>query len=180
MLVKRVLFALVSLSLVLFSSCNQGVGSVNVELSSPHKTLAELSTVSYDSVQLSEIINFVGTLNQLNDQYPIECVRATEHGYRVSYLGAQSVGIVLFNSTGAKLSGNTYKLSPEREIFEKLQTGDSLERVLETDPDGDYMFLYTGRNDTPKISTHYTRDGYLCSIEYDESLQITDVLFELI
>ncbi len=55
-----------------------------------------------------------------------------------------------------------------------------LEEVRAIDPDGEYLFLYTGRNDVPKVSSHYTKDGYLITIEYDESNAVVSVEQELV
>ena len=55
-----------------------------------------------------------------------------------------------------------------------------MKRTMAIDPNGEYLFLYTGRNDTPKVSSHYTKDGYLITIEYDVSNVIISINEELI
>ena len=40
--------------------------------------------------------------------------------------------------------------------------------------------MYTGRDDLPKISYHYTKDGYEVAVSYDENLKITEIVFDLI
>ncbi len=59
--------------------------------------------------------------------------------------------------------------------FDNLKTGQSLDDVREIDPDGEYLFLETGRNDTPKVSSHYTKDGYFITVEYDDANVIISI-----
>ena len=47
--------------------------------------------------------------------------------------------------------------------------GRHLSDVQTIDPEGEYLFLYTGRNDVPKVSTHYTTDGFVITITYDKN-----------
>ena len=42
----------------------------------------------------------------------------------------------------------------------------SLRDVIDSDPNGVYLFLYTGRDDLPKVSNHFSTDGYFISISY--------------
>lgn len=64
---------------------------------------------------------------------------------------------------------------PSKAEFEKLSIGQSLEDVKELDPKGFYIWTETGRNDTPKISTHDTCDGYEITIQYNEDNTITNI-----
>ena len=64
--------------------------------------------------------------------------------------------------------------------FESLNSTKTLDDVKKIDPNGEFLFLYTGRNDVPKISTHYTKDGYIILIEYEDNNQIVDITYELI
>ena len=100
--------------------------------------------------------------------------------YRVSYLGDESVVIFLFDGSGNRLFGSTYSTQLLKSDFDKLVKGQSLDKVRAIDPNGEYLFLYTGRNDTPKVSSHYTKDGYLITIEYDASNVITSINEKLI
>ena len=81
--------------------------------------------------------------------------------YRVSYLGDGSIAIFLFDGSGNRLLGSTYSTQLLKSDFDGLVKGQSLDEVRAIDPNGEYLFLYTGRNDTPKVSSHYTKDGYL-------------------
>lgn len=80
----------------------------------------------------------------------------------------------------AKILGSIYNCRKIKSDFGELKKGQTLENVQKIDPQGEYLFLYTGRNDTPKISSHYTKDGYLITIQYDDSGTIIDIAEELI
>lgn len=64
---------------------------------------------------------------------------------------------------------------PSRADFDKLSIGQSLKEVKELDPNGFYTWTETGRNDTPKISTHDTCDGYEITIQYSDDNIITNI-----
>lgn len=66
-------------------------------------------------------------------------------------------------------------VSVESKHFESINIGESIDNVQKIDPLGDYIFLYTGRNDFPKISTHYTSDGYIIGIHYDEDYHVIKI-----
>ena len=86
----------------------------------------------------------------------------------------------LFDDSGTKLLGNIYSVQLSKSDFDGLTKGQSIEEVKTIDPNGEYLFLYTGRNDTPKVSSHYTKDGYLITIEYDDFNTIISINEELI
>ena len=123
---------------------------------------------------------FNGSLKELNDLYPIECLKKTDGAYRVSYLGETSVAVLLFDGSGNKLLGGLYGIQLLKADFDGLVKGQSLDEVRAIDPSGEYLFLYTGRNDAPRVSFHYTKDGYLITIEYDDSNTIIRMDEELI
>ena len=101
-------------------------------------------------------------------------------GYRVSYLGETSVAVIVFDSNGEYILGGVYRNLCQRSDFQDLAIGQPLDRVRTIDPEGDYTFLYTGRNDTPRVSNHYTKDGYLITIEYDTNNTVISINEELI
>ncbi len=161
-------------------SCTKGVNNIEVEISPSDKSLVDLASKIYEETELLELMNFSGSLNELNIQYPIECLREDNGMYRVSYLGDESVVVFLFDGFGNKLSGRTYSTQLLKSDFGSLKKGQLLDEVRAIDPNGEYLFLYTGRNDTPKKSSHYTKDGYLITIKYDISNVIISINEELI
>lgn len=165
--------------LLVLCSCIKG-GKLNIEISPPDKSLVDLTSKIYDETELSELTKFNGSLNELNIKYPIECLREDNGKYRVSYLGDGSIAIFLFDGSGNRISGSTYSTKLLKSDFDGLVKGQSLDEVRAIDPNGEYLFLNTGRNDTPKVSSHYTKDGYLITIEYDVSNEIISINGELI
>ena len=176
------ILALISILMLLFLlwSCDKGGSDLNIEISSPDKSLLDLATSIYDESQLSKIVEFNGSIDELNDQYPIECLRKDNDTYRVAFLGDESIVVLLFDNYGNRLFGNIYNTHLLKSDFEGLIKGQSLEEVRRIDPNGEYLFLYTGRNDTPKVSSHYTKDGYLITIKYDISNIIININEKLI
>ena len=161
-------------------SCVKGGSNLNVEISPPDKSLVDLASKIYDETELLEITKFNGSLNALNTKYPIECLREDNGMYRVSYLGNGSIAVLLFDGSNNRLLGSTYITQLLKSDFDGLVKGQTLDDVRVIDPNGEYLFLDTGRNDTPKVSSHYTRDGYLITIEYDVSNVIININEELI
>ena len=169
--------ALIAITGLLFAlcSCANGGSNLKIEISPSNKSLIDLASKVYDEQQLLEVVKFNGSLNKLNAQYPIECLRKNSGTYRASYLGNGRIAVILFDNSGSKLLGNIHRTQLLKTDFEGLRKGQLLEEVKTIDPDGEYLFLYTGRNDTPKVSSHYTRDGYLITIEYDDSNTIVSI-----
>ena len=172
--------AIVLMMLLVICSCTAGGTDLNIERSQPDKSWVDLASKTYDETDLSELAEFNGLLNELNTKYPIECLRKDNGVYRVSYLGDGRIAVLLFDSSGNKILGNTYRTQLLKSDFNGLAKGQSLDAVRAIDPNGEYLFLYTGRNDTPKESLHYTKDGYLITIQYDASCSIISINEELI
>ena len=166
--------------LFMICSCSKGGNDLNIEISPSDKSLVDLASKIYGETELSELMKFNGSLNELNTKYPIECLRQDNGMYRVSYLGDGSVVIFLFDDSGNKLFGRAYNTQLLKSDFVTLVKGRSLDEVRAIDSNGEYLFLYTGRNDTPRVSSHYTKDGYLITIEYDISNIITSITEKLI
>ena len=150
------------------------------EISPSDKSLIDLVSKIYSEPQLSEIVKFDGLIDELNTQYPVECLREDNGVYRASYLGDGSIAVLLFDNYGKRLYGNIYSTQLLRSDFDVITKCQSLEDVRMIDPNGEYLFLYTGRDDTPKQSSHYTKDGYLITIEYDASNTVISIDEELI
>lgn len=175
-------FSLIAVIVLLFvlCSCAKGGSDLKIEISPSDKSLNDLASQIYDETQLLEIAKFKGLMNELNDKYPIECLREDNGTCRASYLGDGNIAVILFDDSGNRLLGNIYSTQLLKSDFDGLAEGQLLEEVRAIDPNGEYLFLYTGRNDTPKVSSHYTKDGYLITIEYDTLNTIISIKEELI
>ena len=180
MIKKVLLFFVITIWSFLLCSCFKGVDDLNINVSDSNRSLNELASITYEEPQLSEISGFGGSLNEFDSKYKIECLRHTEGIYRASYLGERSVAVIIFDKQGNKLSGNIHSIHLPKSDFDSLIIGDLLEDVQAIDPNGEYLFLYSGRSDTPKLSSHYTKDGYIITIEYDDSNTIVGIKYELI
>lgn len=185
MLKKLFSLAFILLALFVVYSCTEGGNSLIIKISPSDKSLIELVSETYDETQLMDIVSFDGSLNDLNTKYPIECLRDYNGMYyRVAYLGNDSIAILTFDRSYNKLFGRIYSASLSKTDFDKLTKGMSLDEVRSIDTNGEYLFLYTGRNDLNE-SFHCTKDGYFYAIEYvyDESMKswiVSEIKIELI
>ncbi len=161
-------------------SCVKGGSDLNIGISPSDKSLVDLASKIYYETELFYITSFNGSLNELSIKYPIECLRNVNGMYRVSYLGDVSIALLLFDSSGNNIFGNVYSTQLLKSDFNGLVKGQLLDDVRSIDPNGEYLFLYSGRNDTPKLSSHYTKDGYLITIKYDVLNVIISINYELI
>ncbi len=178
LLKKKILISAAALVLLLCSCGTEKSGSeIKVSLS---KSIFDLATVVYNESQLSEIADFDGSMSELDARYHIECLRKSGSVYRVSFLGEKNVAVVLFDESENKILGAVHKIRLTRFAYDVFKIGQSLEEVMTADPEGEYLFLYTGRNDAPRVSSHYTADGYLITVEYDASNVIVGIDEELI
>lgn len=175
----KYLFVIVML-FILLCSCTKGEIDLKVKISLPDKNLIDLVSITYSDQELLDIVQFNGTIKDFNEKYPVECVRKIHDIYRIAYLGKSNIVIIAFDNYGKKIFGNIYQISQEKSDFSNLVIGQSLDDVKKIDPNGEYLFLYTGRNDTPRVSSHYTNDGYLITIEYDNLNMILSINEELI
>ena len=174
---KRTAILVLIASLLL---CLCACGNEKIKESDKSKNVIELVTKAYDSNELNEIASFEGSIYELNDKYNIECLRIVGEYYRVAYLGDGCVLIIYYTQSGQKLHANISQTPLTSGSYESIMVGDSIAKVMEFDPDAEYWFLYTGRTDFPRVSSHYTKDGYLITIEYDESNYVIEINKELI
>ena len=142
----------------------------------------EVAKNRYSDDELQAIVDFSGTLKELDKLYPIECIRKYgDDGYRVVYLGREKAVILLCDGSANILYGSrVVLLNQESSVFTSLTENNSLHEVMQIDPYGDYLFLYTGRNDLPRESYHYTKDGYIVCLEYDLENQIRKIIKTLL
>lgn len=173
---------IIFLSLCLLCSCNIEKTPINLQVSDSAKTVFELVSKNYDKSHLLEIWKFSGTLSELDDKYPVECLRKDNSTYRASYLGDDSILVLFFDDLGERTGGFVYNISPPRASFATLSIGQSVLDVKSFDPNGSYLFLYAGSSEIPHESMHFTEDGYMITIEYDQSIdpKIINIKEELI
>ena len=174
------MFILLMAIVILLCSCSNSTINNN---ESSHNTTQPTDNIvmkecKYTDDQLNSIINFSGNLNELLDSFHPDYNQNIENGFRTVYYGKKHVAIVLFDLNGNKTFSHKYSCDFPKESYEHLQIGNSIDMVRSIDPNGEYLFLFTGRNDIPKKSTHCTSDGYYYTITYDENNMITDIFSE--
>lgn len=173
-------FSLLIVLLCVLSACYKGESDLKEKISPPDKNISELVSKRYSDSQLLTIAQLNATMEKLNEQYPIECLRKVGNDYRVSYLGSDSVALIYFDSHENKIFGRVYSTYLKKADFDSIAIGQSLESLQKTDPYGEYLFLYTDSDKAPRISTHCTKDGYLITVEYDEENTIKSIIKSLI
>ncbi|MBQ6585571.1 MAG: hypothetical protein IJH83_02050 [Coriobacteriales bacterium] len=151
---------------------------MGIEVSPADKSLMDLATHVYDDQQVQEMLVFKGSIEEWNALYPIECMRllgptAPYPYYRVSFLGDGKAVNIEFDKSGNRRTAGFLYISEftKADFFDELSVGQTLEEVKAFDPNGGFGFLVAGRKDLPWKSSHLTSDGYLITIEYDDSVE---------
>ena len=140
--------------------------------------IVDLNVIKYSDSQLYDIIDSYNSIEKLDAKFPIECVRKKSNRYRVVYCSESKYAILYFTEDGIKEYGRVFDMTAKSDSFNAL-IGKSIEDVQLHDPSGDYSFLYTGRNDS-NCSHHYTQDGYLIKVQYDNSCIVKHITSELL
>ena len=168
---------MMSIIVILFCSCSKGE---KMKISDPQKNVLELLTDEYSEEQLDNIDSFANNFDALNDEFPVQCIRKNESGYQVIYRSTHSILIVYFDLNYNKTFSRKFSALMRKSEFDVISIGQSIDEVRDFDSNGDYLFLYTGRADFPKISSHYTSDGYLIEITYDDAYRVTNINSQLV
>lgn len=158
------------------SSCKSKDGNM-VETSPIDRPLTELDDRIYTDEELDSIINYSAPLKELIAEFSAKCIRLDSNSmYRISFRGVDHVAVMQYDKEGRFVSGTKHKLSVSKNELD-IQIGKSLESVMAKDPDGEYLFLYTGRNNQ-RYSSHYTMDGYLIIIEWSNENTVETIHIE--
>lgn len=177
---SRIMLCFIVSVLCILSSCFKENKKMKIDISPINYTVFENTTQKYSERDLVQIINIYDSIESLNRVFPIECIRKIDTGYRICYLGESSVAVLFFDSNQSKTFGKIYCLDGARQDLERLKIGSSVSKVQEIFPNGDFPFLYSGRNDVQKESVHCTKDGTFILIEYDDYNCISSIKSELL
>lgn len=169
---KCKLLCVIGIIILILSSCDKG-GDVSLPISNINENAMNIVTTTYSDKEIDKIRSYEGNIEQLNYEFPIQCLRKDEFLYRAIYKGEKKILIICFDLNGNKTLAKTYNAEKTISDFNAITIGQTLDSVRQVDPLGDYTFLYTGRNDLPKTSVHCTSDGYLVRIFYDGTLTVT-------
>lgn len=68
----------------------------------------------------------------------------------------------------------------EKYTLNELDNLYPIDDVQKFDKNGIFMFLYASYTGTPKISSHYTTDGYMVNVHYNDDYCVEKVDYRLI
>ena len=167
------------------TGCNQTKEDTRSNMTTNHQaayyttsTSKEIVEYDYTDEELYEIADCLGKKEDILLHYYTDKVKTimllqnpndetgTEEGSLVVYRGKTKILMLTFDSCGNKLSSEFHEMNVKKDAFDTIRVGSMLSEVQTVDPTGGYFFLYTGRND-PRVSAHYTTDGFLINITYD-------------
>ena len=139
--------------------------------------ITKMGVKTYDNETLEQIAAYEDSYQKLNATFPGGTTKIAGDSYRVSYLGEGSVAVLVFDSMGTRISGHVFATTCTRADLSGIAVGDSVEQVQEVHPDG--LYMYTDSLQQFASSAHYTGDGFLVTIKYENDL-ITEITTELI
>jgi len=161
---------------VLLTGCNVS----ELQVSDEDKSINDLLTTIYSNTQLEEMDRLDLPLEEMHKKYPIQCLRKKDYGYRASYRSENDVLVIYFDLDGKETFSKKQPFSKRTNSeFLELEMGKDVYDVMEFDENGDYLFLRTGDTST-KISTHFTIDGYLFELTFDDNWDLKSIYYVLI
>ena len=164
-IIRMIAFMLAAMMICVSGGCSEDENGIKVS-DSGYK-IHDLVSRIYTESELSEMTAYKGTIFEFDENYPIECIRKNYEHYTVSYLGENKVLIATFDSNGDFVYSWKYNICGLKSDFDAASAGWTIEQIIEIDPNGTYLFLYTGNHQAPFFSTHCTEDGYMIKVEYD-------------
>ena len=158
----------------------QDAPNIAWETSPMDANVNSLITTAYSESDLQKICEFEGNIHAYNEAYPIVCIRGFPETYRAAYIGESCVAVIWFDGAGQKLLARMFEQNHPVSDYLEIESAEDLETVRNLYPEGDYLFLFMGRNDVPRTSVHYTTDGYIVYISYDSENKVEEISTELI
>ncbi len=162
------------LFIIMTEFCEWGI-HMDYSLLASDNNIKSIPSTIYDETDLDNIVNSNMSLRDLNNAYPVEHIKEENGVSRVVFIGNDHIAVLVYDNLGNKLLGKKYEIRLHKSDFIKLSKGMPIEKVMDIDPHGEYLFFETGRNDIPKQSTHFTKDGYIIIIEYDNMFRIKKI-----
>ena len=163
------LIKLIAISLILFLG---GCAMYNKNEQAT-KGLSLYTDVEVDHIQ-TELVAAKNTKSEILDLYSVLFL-GNKNADAVAIMGESKLLLCHFNPDGSMLFVRDYKYSPDSTKFDVVLPGDSINSVMALDAEGYYPFLYTGRDDFPRISNHFTLDGYLITITYNRENAVLSI-----
>ena len=142
------------------------------------KPMINHGSLVYPDCKLQLIESADSNLRDVEREYGYSRKIIRPHQTILMYLGETRVLEVQFDSSGTKTLVWDHEYCKNEELMLCAEVNMDLESIRMIDPDGTYLFLHTGRNDAPKESTHYFKDGSVMRLSYGENNKVTAIDFE--
>lgn len=166
--------------LALVCGCSENRGTDLVTTQPTTLTTTALYTVAsgevpiyYTDAQLDIMYESASTLQQQTSEYATNYVKEGDAGYRVVYRGDTKAVIFVYDWEGERVAQSFWGLSPlAKTAYDVIAIGDPFSRVQDLDPNGNYEVVeHSERHCTShgRVSIHFTIDGYMVLIKYDQA-----------
>ncbi len=168
------------------SCCDKRNETGMFNISDESANIIDVVTENYsDEDMFDKIDTEKYTLDKLNKLYPVEFIKKykrADDSYvdNVAYMTSYGYIILYYDKSGNYEFGKDIITEKSLKEFDVINIGDSVDDVQKFDENGEFLFLYTGCIDVPKISQHYTTDGYMVMVYYDSDYSVTKIENRLI
>ena len=166
----------------LLSSCTDDIEEkMGIKVSDNNLSVYELSTYKLTKVQVELIKESNFSLQELNEKFPAQCVRKKGEAFRVIYVCADNEGLFFlwYDNKGNLIVQRHIKPAIEMKTLDSVEKGLHIKDVMAIDETGDYFSYYASNPEWPKVSEHYTIEGYVFQVKYDDEWKVIDIKYEL-
>ena len=165
----------------LFTGCvNHDQKVMGIPIIESNVNIFDVLECEYSPDEIQNIMNMRVTLPELNEKYPVKCLKMHNDAYYAYYRSDENLLILLYDREGVKKNYRLCFPDVSCDRLTSITSGTSLTEVQSIDPKAHYTFLYAGDINFPKVSTHYTTDGYMVQITYDENLFVREIAVKLL
>lgn len=146
------------------------------------KNVNDIITKEYSNKELKIIESTDLNIEELDKLYRIECIRidTSEVGsyYKVVYRSKNKYLFIYFDENGDKLYSFIYRMSKEKNKFDKVEVGKTKKiNIFFIDGKNGY---WPPRHWPVNLSSHFTKDGFIITYEYNGKNIVQDVKVETI
>ena len=117
------------------------------------------------------------SLSALCQLVELDFIKETKYSYTTLFHTEKGYVQFEFSKDGSFIFTQhvTFSENVTQEDMDKICLGMSLDAVEKIDPQGQYIFRYTGSNAPPYISEHYLTSGIYYVIVYDENYNVINI-----
>ena len=122
------------------------------------------------------------SLKDMSKKIPLEFIREIDNNYRSIVKTEQGWVLLFFDSDGTFLRIQELGAlnSTSKDDFLEVTVGMSVYDIQEIDPKGNYNFMYASWSEYPRMSFHYTSDGYEIIVSYNSRYNVINIYTGLI